>query len=74
MALGINCGLCCAAAAMGLLLRIILTKRNNRLARMENENVELDEKDLAKLQKTAAIEGIDIATARRLQKGYRYMI
>lgn len=59
---------------MGLLLRIILTKRNNRLARLENENVELDEKDLAKLQKTAAIEGIDIATARRLQKGYRYMI
>lgn len=41
---------------------------------MENENVELTEKDLAKLQKTAQIEGIDIATARRLQKGYRYMI
>lgn len=41
---------------------------------MENENTELTEKDLAKLQKTAQIEGIDIATARRLQKGYRYMI
>lgn len=59
---------------MGLLLRIILTRRNNRLARMENENVELDEKDVAKLRKTAEVEGIDIAAARRLQKGYRYMI
>lgn len=59
---------------MGVTLRVILTKRNSRLARMENESEELTERDLAKLQKTAQIEGIDIATARRLQKGYRYMI
>lgn len=59
---------------MGVLLRFVLTKRNQRLARMENENQELTPKDLAKLQQTAEIEGIDIAAARRLQKGYRYMI
>lgn len=59
---------------MGLLLRIVLTRRNNRLARLENENVELDEKDLAKLQKTAELEGTDLATARRMAKSYRYMI
>lgn len=41
---------------------------------MENEDVELTEEDLERLRKTAEIEGIDIAAARRLQKGYRYMI
>lgn len=66
--------MCIVAALMGVTLRVILTKRNSRLARMENESEELTERDLAKLQKTAQIEGIDIATARRLQKGYRYMI
>lgn len=59
---------------MGVLLRVVLTKRNNRLARMENESQDLTERDLAILRKTAEVEGIDIAAARRLQKGYRYMI
>lgn len=45
-----------------------------RLERMSNEDVELTEKDLARLRKTAEVEGIDIAAARRLQKSYRYMI
>lgn len=69
-----NIGLQLVAALCGLMLRFILTRRNKRLERMENEDVELTEKDLAKLRKTAEIEGIDIAAARRLQKGYRYMI
>jgi len=69
-----NIGLQLVAAVCGLTLRTILTRRNKRLERMENEDVELTEKDLARLRKTAEIEGIDIATARRLQKGYRYMI
>jgi hypothetical protein len=47
---------------------------NKRLARLENESVPLSESDLRKLQKTADMEGIDIATARQLQKGYRFMI
>lgn len=62
------------AAICGITLRTILTRRNARLERMENEDVALSEKDLARLRKTAAVEGIDIAAARRLQKGYRYMI
>ena len=73
-ALGLNIGLQLIAAVCGVALRFILTKRNKHLERMENEDVELTEKDLAKLRKTAEIEGIDIAAARRLQKGYRYMI
>ncbi|KAJ9652385.1 hypothetical protein H2198_008354 [Neophaeococcomyces mojaviensis] len=73
-ALGINIGLLLIAAGCGLLLRFILVRRNKRLERLENEDVALSEKDLARLKKTAEIEGIDLAAARRLQKGYRYMI
>ena len=39
-----------------------------------NEDTPLSERDLAKLQKTAEMEGIDITAARKLQKGYRYII
>lgn len=73
-ALGLNIGLQLIAAVCGLTLRFILTRRNMRLERMSNEDVELTEKDLARLRKTAEVEGIDIAAARRLQKSYRYMI
>ena len=69
-----NIGLQIVALVCGLSLRFILTRRNARLNRLENEDSELSEKDLAKLRKTAEIEGIDLAAARRLQKGYRYMI
>ncbi|KAK5085352.1 hypothetical protein LTR05_004636 [Lithohypha guttulata] len=74
LALGINIGLMIVATICGVTLRFILTNRNRRLERLENEDVALSEKDLAKLRKTAEVEGIDIATARRMQKGYRYMI
>jgi len=73
-ALGICIGLQVLAACLGLLLRFMLQRENKRLDRMENEDVPLSEKDLAKLRRTAEVEGIDIAAARRLQKGYRYMI
>lgn len=49
-------------------------KQNREGARLENEDVELSEKDLKRLQKTADLEGVDVATARRLQKGFRYML
>src|SRR4051812_37048993 len=73
-ALGLNIGLQAIAAVCGILLRLILTRRNARLERLENEDVTLSEEDLAGLRKTAEVEGIDVAAARRLQKGYRYMI
>jgi len=74
LALGICIGLQVIAAVMGLILRMVLTRQNKRLERMEKEDGQLTERDLAKLRKTAEVEGIDIATARRLQKGYRYTI
>lgn len=74
LALGICIGLQVVAACMGLLLRIVLTRQNKRLERMENEDTPLTERDMQKLRKTAEIEGIDLAAARRLQKGYRYQI
>ena len=73
-ALGLNIALMVIAAICGITLRIILTRRNAQLERMENEDVALSEKDMARLRRTADVEGIDIAAARRLQKGYRYMI
>ncbi|KIX02406.1 uncharacterized protein Z518_08347 [Rhinocladiella mackenziei CBS 650.93] len=74
LALAICIGLQVVAAIMGLSMRITLTRQNKRLERLENEDVPLTERDLAKLRKTAEVEGIDIAAARRLQKGYRFMI
>jgi hypothetical protein len=73
-AMGINVGLVGLAGICGVVMRFYLTMQNKQLARMENEDATLTEKDIKKLEKTAEIEGIDIATARMLQKGYRYMI
>ncbi|KAL1586108.1 hypothetical protein WHR41_04747 [Cladosporium halotolerans] len=73
-AMGIIIGLTAIAGICGIILRFLLERDNKRLARLENESVELSEADLKKLQKTADMEGIDIATARQLQKGYRFMI
>ena len=57
-----------------VLLRFMLQKANRELERLESEDVTLDEKELEKLKKTADTEGIDLATARTIQKGYRYII
>ncbi|PSN64740.1 MFS transporter-like protein [Corynespora cassiicola Philippines] len=62
------------AAGLLVLLRFMLIRENRRLANLENENVQLSEKDMARLQRTAGIEGISLADALRLQKGYRYPI
>lgn len=73
-ALGMNIGLLFIAALCGVAMYIILSRANKRMERLENEDTPLGPKDLAKLQKTAELEGIDVASARKLQKGYRYMI
>ena len=73
-ALGINIGLLAVAALCALLLRFILQRQNKQLERLENEDSVLSEKELVKLRKTAEFEGIDIAAARAMQKGYRFMI
>jgi MFS family permease len=73
-AMGIIIALTAIAGICGIIHRWLLERDNKRLARLENESVPLSESDLRKLQKTADMEGIDIATARQLQKGYRFMI
>ncbi|KAF2178838.1 permease of the major facilitator superfamily [Zopfia rhizophila CBS 207.26] len=71
-------GICIALEVLALTsfigMRFYLQYQNRQLERMENENAELTERDMRKLQKTAEIEGIDIAAARVMQKGYRYML
>lgn len=73
-ALGICIGLQVLGFMMATLLRILLMRENKRMDRMENEDSKLTEGDVERLKKTAEMEGLDIAAARRLQKGYRYMI
>lgn len=74
MALGIDVGLLVISIVGAVILRFMMQKMNRELDRLEDENVQLTEKELAKLRKTAEVEGIDLATARQLQKGYRYII
>lgn len=73
-ALGICIGLEIIAGICAVVLRFYLVRQNKRLERMENQDTQLTDRDIRKLEKTAAFEGIDVAAARRLQKGYRYMI
>ncbi|KAF2174166.1 hypothetical protein M409DRAFT_62288 [Zasmidium cellare ATCC 36951] len=73
-AMGINIGLVGIAGICGIIMRFYLQYQNRQLERMENEDATLTERDVKKLEKTAELEGIDIATARMLQKGYRYII
>jgi len=71
-------GICMAMQAIALIASAILwfnlRSANRRLERMENEDSALTEKDLEQLRKTASIEGVDIAAARRLQKGFRFVL
>ncbi|KAH9863675.1 hypothetical protein J1614_009607 [Plenodomus biglobosus] len=72
--IGICIALMTIAACLLTLLRFILKRENAKLAALEDENMSLSEKDLARLQRTAETEGISIAQARQLQKGFRYPI
>lgn len=73
-ALGIVIGLFCCSAIGAVVLRSMMLKMNRELARLEDTDTLLTERELAKLQKTAELENIDVATARQLQKGFRYII
>lgn len=71
-------GVCIALQTLGGLMAVFLwfylKKQNKDLARLENTDVQLNEKEMKKLQKTAEFEKIDIAAARGLQKGFRYQL
>lgn len=70
----INIILECLAMAAGVTLLWYLKKQNKELERLENEDVPLSDKDMKRLRRTAQQEGLDLASARRLQKGFRYML
>ena len=73
-ALGVVIALMSLGGIAGTILRFYLIRQNKRLERMEGADSELRESDVRKLQKTAELEGIDIAAARQLQKGFRYVL
>ena len=68
---------CIALQVIGFIMAVgvkfYLARQNKQLDRLENEDVVLTEKELLRLHRTAEVEGIDVAAARKLQKGYRYM-
>lgn len=72
--IGLCVGLVAAMALLMVVLRFLLVRENRRLERMEDEDLELTPSDLAKLEKTAQVEGVSIAEARALQRGFRYTI
>ena len=69
---------CIGLQALGLVCGVYmyfnLRMLNKRQERLENEDVQLTEKELRRLHLTAETEGIDIAAARRLQKGFRFVL
>lgn len=74
VALGIVIALMVLSGIGGTFQRMLLVKANKRLAHLEDEDSILSEKEMRQLQKTAETEGIDIATARQQQKGFRYLV
>lgn len=74
LALGVVIGLMTAAGIAGTGLRFYLAGENKRLERMDGADAELTPKDIKRLQRTAELEGIDVAAARQLQKGFRYQL
>lgn len=62
------------AAISAITLKLLLEKQNKRLARLDDADAQLTEKDMKKLEMTAKIEGVTVAEARSLQKGFRYVI
>ena len=73
-ALGVVIGLMTLAGISGTFLRFYLSRQNKGFERVENADTELRERDIKKLEKTAEMEGIDMAAARQLQKGFRYQL
>ncbi|KAJ5815735.1 hypothetical protein N7474_007512 [Penicillium riverlandense] len=74
IALGVCIGLQTLGFLMALFMYFNLNMLNKRQERLENEDLQLTPKELKRLQTTAEVEGIDLAAARRLQKGFRYVL
>ncbi len=73
-AFGTNIGMFAIIAICTVAMRFWIQSDNKRLARLEDVSVPLSDKDYQVLKRTAEVEKIDIATARELQKGFRYLL
>jgi hypothetical protein len=67
-------GLQTLGGVMAIIMYFHLNSLNKRLERLEDSEVTLTDKEMRRLERTAEIEGIDIAAARRLQEGFRYIL
>ncbi|RAL10157.1 putative MFS transporter [Aspergillus homomorphus CBS 101889] len=74
LAMGVCIGMQALGGIMAVFMYFHLRFLNKRLARLEDEDAVLTDQELDRLQRTAEVEGIDVAAARRLQKGFRYVI
>ncbi|RHZ51663.1 putative MFS transporter [Aspergillus thermomutatus] len=73
-ALGVCIGLQTLGGVMAIFMYFHLRSLNKRLERLEDSEVTLTDKEMRRLERTAEVEGIDIAAARRLQEGFRYIL
>ncbi|KAH1512434.1 hypothetical protein KXX29_002693 [Aspergillus fumigatus] len=73
-ALGVCIGLQTLGGIMAIIMYFHLRSLNKRLERLDDTEVTLTDKEIRRLERTAEIEGIDLAAARRLQKGFRYIV
>lgn len=77
--LGAAIGLQCLAFVCAVALRWVLRRQNRQLAALaahdaEGDAAPLTDAQVARLRRTAELEGTDVATARRQARAYRYMI
>ncbi|RHZ64525.1 hypothetical protein CDV55_107599 [Aspergillus turcosus] len=73
-ALGVCIGLQTLGGFMAVFMYFHLRSLNKRQERLEDHEVTLTDKEMRRLERTAEIEGIDVAAARRLQEGFRYIL
>lgn len=73
-AMGVNIALQGVGFLCAVFMLFHLRHLNKQQERLEDEEVQLSEKELQKLRHTAETQGVDIGAARRMQKGHRYMV
>jgi len=69
----INIGALVISMICAVILHFYTKRQNRELDRLESADMQLDEHEVARLRKTAELEGVDISAARVMQKKHRYM-
>lgn len=73
-AMGVNIALQFIGLLCAIFLYFNMRHLNKQAERFENEDVQLTEKEMRRLQHTADLEGVDVDTARQLHRGIRYIL